>query len=255
MNNEKSLTKILTNTDVNLSDTERLISGIAGGGLIAYGIKRGGAAGAALAVVGSLLGLRGATGHCQIKDAIETNKQTDGGKSSVQSWLSGEIKVKKAVTINKSPAELYAFWRNFENLPQFMNHLESVIVIDDTRSHWKAKAPLGYSVEWEAEITDEITNEKIQWRSLDGADIPNSGWVEFRPTINRGTEVVVHLVYEAPAGKIGALAAKIFGEAPSQQVSEDLRRFKSLMETGLIMKIEGQSSGRDAQSKTKGATA
>lgn len=254
MTNEKSLTKILTNTDVNLSDTERLVSGIAGGGLIAYGLKRGDAAGAALAVVGGLLGLRGATGHCQIKDAIETNSQPNNGRSNTQSWLSGKIEVKKAVTINKSQTELYAFWRNFENLPQFMNHLESVITIDDTRSHWKATAPLGYTVEWQAEITDEVLNEKIAWRSLQGADIPNSGSVEFRPTANRGTEVVVHLTYEAPAGKIGSLAAKIFGEEPAQQVAEDLRRFKSLMEANLIMKVEGQPSGREA-GKVKGTSA
>lgn len=255
MNKENSLMKILTNTDVNLSDTERVVSGIAGGGLIAYGLKRGDAAGAALAVAGGLLGLRGATGHCQIKDAIETNKKSAGGKSSAQSWLSGKVEVQKAVTIDKSQAELFAFWRNFENLPQFMNHLESVITIDDTRSHWKAKAPLGSTVEWQAEITDEVLNEKIAWRSLEGADIPNTGSVEFRPTTNRGTEVVVHITYEAPAGKIGALAAKIFGEEPNQQVSEDLRRFKSLMETGLIMKVEGQSSGRETENKSKSAAA
>ena len=260
MNNEKSLTEILTNTDVNLNQTERLISGIAGGGLLAYGIKRGDAAGAALAVVGGLLGVRGATGHCQIKHALETSNEAVNGKSGnsktfAQTWLSGKVEVKKAVTINKSQTELYAFWRNFENLPRFMNHLESVTVYDDTRSHWIAKAPLGYKVEWQAEITDEILNEKIAWRSLDGADIPNSGSVEFRPTANRGTEVVVHIIYEAPAGKVGALAAKVFGEEPNQQVSEDLRRFKRLMEAGLIMSIEGQPSGREAQAKSKSAAA
>lgn len=242
MNNEKSLTKILTNTDTNLNQTERIISGVAGGGLIAYGLKRRDATGAALAVVGGVLGLRGATGHCQIKDALKT----ENGKSHLQSWLSGKVEVKKAVTINKSQSELFAFWRNFENLPMFMNHLESVIVIDNTRSHWKATAPLGYAVEWQAEITEEILNEKIAWRSMEGADIPNSGAVEFRPTANRGTEVIVHINYEAPAGKIGSFAAKIFGEEPNQQVAEDLRRFKSLMEAGLIMKVEGQPSGRVA---------
>lgn len=244
MNKKKSLTKIMSNTDVNLNQTERVISGVAGGGLLAYGIKRGGAAGATLAVVGGLLGLRGAMGHCQIKDALEVSKKANNGKSNAQSWFSGKVEVKKAVTIDKSPAELFAFWRNFENLPQFMNHLESVIIIDDRRSHWKAKAPLGTTVEWQAEITSEVFNEKIAWRSLEGADIVNSGSVEFRPTKNRGTEVVVHITYEAPGGKIGALAAKIFGEEPNQQVSEDLRRFKSLIEAGLIMKVEGQSSGR-----------
>lgn len=252
MDKNNSITKILTNTDVNLSSTERFVSGIAGGGLLAYGLKRRDATGAALAVVGGLLGVRGATGHCQIKDALDA----PNGNTNLKGWLSGKVEVQKSVTINKSPSELFAFWRNFENLPKFMNHLESVIVVDDTRSHWKAKAPLGSTVEWQAEITDERLNEKIGWRSMEGSDIQNSGSVEFRPTTNRGTEVVVHLVYEAPAGVIGAFAAKIFGEEPNQQVSEDLRRFKSLMEAGLIMKTEGQSSGREADKlKTKTAKA
>ncbi|MCY7375816.1 MAG: DUF2892 domain-containing protein [Pyrinomonadaceae bacterium] len=243
MSSEKSLTEILTNTDTNLNQTERIISGVAGGGLIAYGLKRGDATGAVLAVGGGILALRGATGHCQIKDALGINNE----ETNSPSWFSGKVEVKKAVTINKSQSELFAFWRSFENLPQFMNHLESVITIDETRSHWKVKAPLGYTVEWQAEITDEVLNEKIAWRSLEGADIPNSGTVEFRPTANRGTEVVVHLIYEAPAGKLGSLAAKIFGEEPNQQVAEDLRRFKRLMEAGLIMKVEGQPSGRAAK--------
>ncbi len=252
MDKNNSLTKIITNTDVNLSNTERFVSGIAGGGLLAYGLKRRDATGAVLAVVGGLLGVRGATGHCQVKDALDKTN----GNTNLQGWLSGKVEVQKAVTINKSQSELFTFWRNFENLPQFMNHLESVIVVDEKRSHWKANAPLGYTVEWQAEITNEVPNEKIEWRSMEGSDIPNTGKVEFRPTTNRGTEVVVHITYEAPAGKIGALAAKIFGEEPNQQVSEDLRRFKSLMEAGLIMKIEGQPSGREADKpKTKAAQA
>ena len=103
--------------------------------------------------------------------------------------LASKIHVNKSITINKSPAELYQFWRNFENLPQFMTHLESVTVTDEKRSHWKAKAPLGTSVEWDAEITSDIENERIGWKSIEGSEIPNSGVVEFRPTTNRGTEV------------------------------------------------------------------
>ncbi len=240
------------NKKKNLSQTERVVSGAAAGGLIAYGIKRRDATGAVLAVIGGLLGLRSATGHCEVYDALNI----DGTKSGLQSWLSGKIEVKKSVTISKSPAEIFSFWRNFENLPQFMKHLESVKNTDATVSHWKATAPLGLTVEWDAEITDEIFNKKIAWKSKDGADIPNSGFVEFKPTSERGTEVTVHLTYEAPAGKIGALAAKIFGEEPSQQVDEDLRRLKRLMETGVIMKIEGQPSGRTEDNlETKKASA
>ncbi len=238
---KKSFLENLSDTKKNMSQTERVVSGAAAGGLIAYGIKRRDATGTVLAVVGGLLGVRSATGHCQVYDALDI----DGTKSSVQSWLSGNIEVKKSVTINnKSQSELFSFWRNFENLPRFMKHLESVKNIDSTNSHWKANAPFGYTVEWDAEITDEILNERIAWKSKEGSDIPNSGFVEFKPTATRGTEVVVHLTYEAPAGKIGSLAAKLFNEEPSQQVEGDLRRFKSLMEAGLTMKIEGQPSGR-----------
>ena len=247
----KSFTDILTNTDRNLSQTERLVSLTAGGALLTYGVIRRDTKGIALAIIGGILAVRGATGHCQVYDAFGID--TTDSSLNLQHWISGKIEVSKSVTINKSPSELYAFWRSFENLPQFMNHLESVTEIDATRSHWIAKAPLGYKVQWSAEITNEQLNEFIEWRSMDGADIPNSGKVEFLPTADRGTEVKVTFTYEAPAGRLGALAAKVFGEEPSQQTEEDLRRFKRLMEAGLIMKTEGQPSARDEQANAVSA--
>jgi uncharacterized membrane protein len=238
---EKSLTNILPKTNTNVGQAERIVSGIAGGGLIAYGLKRRDAVGAGLAIVGGFIGLRGATGHCQVYDAAGFNTADEKAAEPTR------IHVQKSVTINKSAAELYSFWRNFENLPKFMNHLESVKVTGDKTSHWKAKAPFGYSVEWDAELTSDVENEKIGWKSAELSEIPNSGTVEFLSTSNRGTEVRVTLTYEPPAGKIGSLIAKLFGEEPSQQVTEDLRRFKRLMETGLIMNVEGQPSGREAE--------
>jgi len=253
----KSLTNILTNMDTNLSPTERVISATAGGALLAYGIKRGGVSGAAISILGGGLALRGTTGHCQVYDAldVDTNNQKSEKAAFSKGFLAGKIHVKSSVTINKSAAELYAFWRNFENLPQFMNHLESVKNTGEKTSHWQAKAPLGYSVEWDAELTSDVENAKIGWKSAEISEIKNSGTVEFLPTTNRGTVVRVVLTYEPPAGKIGSLFAKLFGEEPSQQVAEDLRRFKRLMETGLIMKVEGQPSGREAQPKAKTANA
>lgn len=236
--NTDKVTKFLTDLKQNVGDNERLVSAIAGSGLITYGLSKRGVVGAALSLLGTGLLYRGATGHCHVYSAVDKTTAAEVGM---------RVHVQKSVTINKSQAELYRFWRNFENLPQFMNHLESVTVLDDKRSHWKAKAPLGYSVEWDAEATGEVENERISWHSIEGSEIPNSGVVEFRPTVNRGTEVRVTLTYEPPAGKLGALVAKLFGEEPSQQVAEDLRRFKSLMETGLIMKVEGQTSGRIAE--------
>jgi uncharacterized membrane protein len=234
----EAITNFLTDMKQNVGDNERLVSAIAGSGLITYGLSKGGLFGTAISLVGGGLLYRGATGHCHVYSAVDKTTAED---------VSTRVHVQKSVTINKSQAELYQFWRNFENLPQFMNHLDSVTVLDDKRSHWKAKAPLGYTVEWDAEATGEVENERISWHSMEGSEIPNSGVVEFRPTVNRGTEVRVTLTYEPPAGKLGALVAKLFGEEPSQQVAEDLRRFKSLMETGLIMKVEGQTSGRIAE--------
>lgn len=263
---EKSITDILTNMNTNVSPTERLVSGVAGGALIAYGVKRGDALGILLSILGGGAALRGVTGHCQIYDAMDINTANEHQQSghfgegskkspfSKKGLLTDKIHVKKSVTINKSPAELYQFWRNFENLPRFMAHLESVSNSEGNRSHWVAKAPFGQTVEWDAEITSEQENERIGWKSVEGADVPNSGVVEFNPTSTRGTEVRVVLTYEPPAGKLGALVAKLFGEEPSQQVYGDLCRFKSIMETGTILDVEGQTSGRKAV-KTKSANA
>jgi len=142
------------------------------------------------------------------------------------------INVKKSVTINKSPEELYRFWHSFENLPRFMKHLKSVQNLDNKRSHWVAKAPLNTSVEWDAEIIDDQANEMIAWRSLEGADVHSTGSVSFDPTPSSGTEVKVTMEYNPPAGVVGDAVAKLFGEAPDQQLEEDLGRFKQMMETG-----------------------
>jgi uncharacterized membrane protein len=147
-----------------------------------------------------------------------------------------DVHVRKAITILRSPAELYSFWRNFENLPRFMYHLDFVRRIDDRRSHWRAKGPAGLKVEWDAEIVEDRPNELIAWRSLPNADVPNWGSVRFvRAPADQGTEVHVDLNYEPPGGPLAATIAKLFGEEPKQQVSGDLRRLKQLMEAGEIV--------------------
>jgi uncharacterized membrane protein len=247
LSNENSLTTFLTDTSQNVNPVERAASVVAGGALLAYGLKQGGVGGTLLSILGGGMLVRGATGHCHVYDALgvdtkELDRRSPFKKSSL---LTGKVHVTKALTINKSQAELYEFWRNFENLPIFMRHLEAVTKTDEKLSHWKAKAPLGQTVEWDAELTSDVPNEKIGWKSLEGAFIPNSGVVEFLPTIERGTEVKVTMIYEAPGGKIGEWIAWALGEEPGIQIAQDLRRFKSLMETGLIMKIDGQPSGRE----------
>ena len=248
--NERSLTNFLTDTSQNVGGAERVASTVAGGALVAYGLKHGGLGGALMSVLGGSMLLRGTTGHCHVYDAIgvDTSGLPEGTRRSPfsrGSLLTGKVHVTKSLTINKSADELYHFWRNFENLPRFMRHLESVTMTDDKHSHWKAKAPLGQTIEWDAELTSDIENHRIGWASLEGATIPNSGVIEFRPTVERGTEVIVTMTYEAPGGKLGEWAAWALGEEPSIQIADDLRRFKMLMETGEIITNEGQPSGRE----------
>jgi uncharacterized membrane protein len=183
----------------------------------------------------------------------------------------GATRVAQAVTINRSPEELFKFWRNFQNLPRFMKHLESVEVGRATRqtesgvreeikgdiySHWIAKGPAGMRVEWDAEIIEDRPNEMIAWSSFEGADVDHMGSVRFEPAPSgRGTIVRVRLQYSPPVGVIGASVAKLFGEDPDWQVKDDLRRFKQIMETGEVITTEGQPAGRPSSTSWKYDTA
>ena len=233
-------------THVNVSEVERALSALAGGGLAIYGISRGSLGGAALAAVGASLVYRGVTGHCHLYEALGVDTSQHHNRATAVPAQAG-VRVEKTITINRSPEEVYAFWRDFENLAQFMEHLESVKT-EGNRSHWVAKAPLGMTVEWDAEVYNETPGEMIAWRSLEGSEVDTAGSVHFKPAPGgRGTEVTVNLKYNPPGGKVGAAFAKLFGEEPSQQISEDLRRFKRIMETGEIPTVAGQSSARRAK--------
>jgi uncharacterized membrane protein len=154
--------------------------------------------------------------------------------------------LRAAVTVRRSPEDAYRFWRNLENLPSFMYHLQSVTESGD-RSHWVASAPLGRSVEWDAQITDDQPNRRIAWHSLPGASVEHGGSVQFTPAPDsRSTEVRVTISYRLPGGPIGKAAATAFGESPEQQVSDDLRRFKQILETGQVMRSDGSPEGTAA---------
>lgn len=155
----------------------------------------------------------------------------------------GRVFVHQTITIGRPAVELYAFWRDFENLPRIMSHLESVQVQADGRSHWKARAPMGMTVEWDAEVAEDRTGEFIAWRSV-GGDVDNAGTVRFAPAPGgRGTEVHVEMVYDPPGGLVGRWVAKLFGEAPEQQVYDDLRHFKQVMETGEVVLSDSSWDG------------
>ena len=172
--------------------------------------------------------------------ARQLGRGGDGART--RSHRDRSIRVSKTFTINRPPDQVYRFWRQLENLPQFMRHLESVELTGGLRSRWRAAAPAGMTVEWEAEIVEDIPNKRIAWRSIKGSGIENSGEVRFEAAPGqRGTELHVELRYRPPAGKAGALIAKLFGEEPHQQLDEDLRRFKQLLETGEIPRSAGSS--------------
>ena len=155
--------------------------------------------------------------------------------------------VGRSVTINRPLAELFAYWRDFGNLPTFMENVVRVDPIDPTRSHWVVKAPAGKTVEWDAIITDEQTNAYIVWHSADGADVVNSGRIDFRDAGARGTVVSALISYDPPAGVIGKIIAKIFQREPAIQARRDLRRFKQLMETGEIATSARTRAMRDKE--------
>lgn len=148
------------------------------------------------------------------------------------------------VSINRSRAELYAFWRDFSHLPAFMENVHSVTVQTPLRSHWVIAAPAGRTVEWDSQITEDVPDERIAWASLEGADVRNSGAVEFRdsPT-GRGTFVTVTIAYDPPVGELGRFVARLFHREPTIQARQDLRRFKQLMETGEIPTAAGARNG------------
>lgn len=151
--------------------------------------------------------------------------------------------VSRSVSIRRPRAEVYRFWRELQNLPAFMMHLESVQATGRARSRWVVKGP-GKPVEWEAEIVEDQPDRKIGWRSLDGAEVPNSGTVTFTDApADRGTEIHVDLDYEPPAGAAGSMIARWFGEEPDQQLRDDLRRLKQVLETGEVVLSEGSPRG------------
>ena len=236
------------NSGVNVATTERWASALGGAALTAYALRQlkdRSASGAVLAAAGTALIYRGATGHCSMYAAAGINTAYDVDETKHALGGPRGINVEEVFTILTTPEELYAFWRNFERLPRFMEHLVQVIQIDSRRSHWVAKAPAGRTVEWDAEIINEIPGELIAWQTLPGADVVSAGSVWFKPAPGgRGTEVRVRLQYEPPAGRLGATIAFLTGHDPARTIREDQRRLKQLIEGGEIPTTKGQSRGR-----------
>jgi uncharacterized membrane protein len=154
------------------------------------------------------------------------------------------IRMTRSVVVNRPPHDLYAFWREFENFPRFMFHVQSVRSTGPGITHWVVNGPAGTTVEWDARITSDVPNELIAWQSLEGSQVDNHGVVRFEPRPGgRGTIVRVDLLYQPPAGRVGKLVATLFNESPEQQIYDDLHRFKQVVETGEVMRSDGSPDG------------
>jgi uncharacterized membrane protein len=202
--------------------------------MMAYGLRRRSVPGFFIACAAVPLAYRGLAGRWP----SSTRAALSGGRG---------IHVREAIRLEKPIDEVYRFWRRLENLPRFMTYLERVTDLGGGRSRWVAKGPAGVRVEWDAEIINEVENQVIGWQSLPGSDVVTAGSVNF-DAVRRGrsTQVTVHLQYAPPAGKLGGLAATIFGREPSQTIREDLRRLKQILEAGEVAS-SGQESGAQPQ--------
>jgi len=232
----------------NVGDSERMVSLAAGSILALLGISRRSIPGLIIAGVGGAMIHRGATGHCYMYESMGVDTaHPERDQEDVDREISEHgIHVAQSFLINRSVEELYTYWRNFQNLPRIMSHLQEVRVTDDRRSHWVAKAPriYGGKVEWDAEITQDEPNQLIAWRSLAGSDIDTAGQITFSKAMgDRGSMVHVTMQYVPPAGKLGHFIASMLGENPKRVVREDLRNFKRVMEIGEPLTIIGQPHG------------
>lgn len=217
----------------NINETERWASVLIGGGLVAASAARKIPFGLVGIAAGSMLVYRGLKGHCQLYQAmgISTSDPQRLGTGSSERGAGVEV----SVQIERSPNEIYRYWRKLSNLPEVMSHLQEVRETDDRKSHWTASTPVGGTLEWDAEITEDQPGRLIAWRSVEGSSVDNRGRVEFRPALHgTGTELLVSLVYDPPGGRTVAYLAEWTGMGLKSQIRNDLMEFKRRLETGEI---------------------
>jgi uncharacterized membrane protein len=231
---------------INVGGVERIISVAAGSILAAAGLNRRSVPGLLIAAVGGAMIYRGATGHCHAYSALDINTAREEAGTAQETFERG-IAIETAILIQRPAEQIYAFWRDFTNLPKIMSHLESVTVEEGgRRSRWVAKAPVvaGGRVEWDAEVTADEPNRRIAWQSVGGNRVDTAGEVRFEQAPgDRGTEVHVRMAYAPPGGKLGHVVTSLLGKNPRRLVREDLRNLQRIMEVGEILTTEGQPRG------------
>ena len=218
----------------NVGDTERAVSLVSGSALAVYGLQRRDLRGLALAGLGAMLFRRGASGHCNVYDALGVSTADDLTSAAATVDARRSIKIERSVTIDRPRETLYAIWHNFERIPDYVADIESVRVLGDGRSHWVACAPGGKRIEWDAELVNDLPNELIAWKTVGNPDIAHAGSVHFSEASGgSGTQMRVVIDYEPPGGRLGMLVAKftrLFGKEPDSKIRDDLQRFKMKVE-------------------------
>jgi uncharacterized membrane protein len=225
----------------NVADTERIVSVVAGASLIAFGATRRPVTAIATIAAGAGLIARGVTG----RSAVYRAAHVDTRDQDTRRVLAGDggIHVTQTVLIVRKVPDVYAYWRDLRNLPQFLSHLQEVTPLNGLNSHWVAKGPAGKRIEWDAEIINEVEDKVIGWRSLPGSDLISAGAVNFRERRGWGTELRVHMQYEPAAGRPAAWLAWLLGADPSSTIREDLRHLKAMLEAGEVPSAADQPHG------------
>lgn len=213
---------------VNVGETERIMSAIAGGALVVFGLTRMSRGGLALAALGGALGYRGVTGHCDVYERLGID--AGGARRNVGNL---GVKIDEAIVVNAPPRRVYDVWRNLLNLPRLLSHVERVEILDWGRSRWTVKGPAGTRVTWDAELINDKPGEIIAWRTTDAALVNHAGSVTFEPA-GEGTRVLVSLQYDPPGGRFGHAVASLVSADAGSQVAGDLAAFKRALEEGRL---------------------
>jgi len=213
---------------INVGETERVVSAVAGGALLVWGLSRLSLGGVVLAAVGAALGYRGVTGYCHMYDQLDID--TGGAHRNVGNL---GVKVDESIVVNAPPQRVYDIWRKLENLPRLLSHVERVEILDRTRSRWTVKGPAGMPITWDAELINDKPGDTIAWRTVDSPVVTHAGSVTFEPA-GQGTRVRVSLQYDPPGGRFGHAAASFVSADAGRQIAQDLGNFKRALEEGRL---------------------
>ena len=233
---------------INVSQDERMLSIVGGAALAAFAAWRRDVTSIPALIASVGLMYKGFTGNSPLYRLLGKNSAVKTNPARVSVPHEQGFHITRAVTINRPAADLYAFWHDPTNLPQVINYIESVQITGIDQAHWTIKLPGGMKAEFDVEVYTDTPNEFISWRSLPDSSVKNAGSIRFRPApAGRGTEVQLTIEFVPPAGPLGKAVLNLFGEAPQQYISQFLREFKQVMETGEKATTEGQTSGRKGE--------